>query len=69
MSEVAAAEPWCSSVVLGKVGTQSGGKNAVEYPVGQDARQNALHAAGGRYLPPLKAIKRSRLRSGRHRQR
>ena len=25
--------------LLGKVGTQSGGNDAVEYPVGQDARQ------------------------------
>ena len=29
--------------LLVKVGTQSGGKDAVEYPVGQDARQEGEH--------------------------
>ena len=33
------AASWCSFALLGKVGTQSGGKDAVERPVGQDARQ------------------------------
>src|SRR5262247_1727406 len=35
----AVAESWCSFALLGKVGPQSGGKEEVEYPVGQDARQ------------------------------
>jgi hypothetical protein len=30
----AVAESWCSFALLGKVGTQSGGKDAVEYPIG-----------------------------------
>jgi hypothetical protein len=32
-------EPWCSFALLGVVGTQSSGKDAVECPAGQNVKQ------------------------------
>ena len=39
LTVLAVAESCCSFALLRKVGTKSGGKEEVEYPVGQDARQ------------------------------